>query len=153
MCCRCRQNIWATAEGHKITCWSKILEKLQRLRLNILTFPSTYILACILHIKNEENIYLKHGDLDHHFIRSQDDLVASYCRLGRWQNRPEHITVKIFNKKLLCKNAEEYVNFIINSELDLNFHLCVYAWINYLGLSNNFVKVKFLFDLFKNHNF
>ena len=66
--------------------------------MNILTFPSLFILMCVLHIKNNQHLHTNHGDVHDYSTRNRKNLVAPFCRLRRCQNRPEYIAVKIFNK-------------------------------------------------------
>ena len=105
--------------------------------LNILTFPSVFILACIMHVKREEHLYLQCRDVHEYATRNRDDLVVSYCRLRRCQNRPEFLAVKIFNKlplsvrELPIKSMKERVKcflyknafYSVTEYLKLNFNL------------------------------
>ncbi|XP_045477601.1 uncharacterized protein LOC123682843 [Harmonia axyridis] len=67
-------------------------------KLEVLTFPSVFILSSLTHIKKNERNFLCHGDIHDHLTRGRSDLVAAHCRLTKSQKRPEYIAIKLFNR-------------------------------------------------------
>ena len=66
--------------------------------LGILTFPSVYILECLLYLKKNEQQYKSNGDVHFYHTRYRDDLVTGYCRLRRCQDGPRSLAIKFFNR-------------------------------------------------------
>lgn len=68
------------------------------INLSILTLPSEYILQSLSYVKENEHKFIKQTNVHDHNTRNKNELIPTYCRIGKCQNRPEYIAVKLYNK-------------------------------------------------------
>ncbi|KAG5867317.1 hypothetical protein JTB14_017855 [Gonioctena quinquepunctata] len=66
--------------------------------LNIMTFPATYIYACVVYVKENKGDFITHRDNHNYPTRHGNDLRAAFCRLKKNQARPNFTGVPYFNK-------------------------------------------------------
>lgn len=67
------------------------------IRLEVLTLPCIYILECLLYMKQEQNIYMKHRDRHNHATRNRDLIVPNYLRLQRTRDGTNYYCIKLYN--------------------------------------------------------
>ena len=73
-------------------CRSKFVE------LGLLTFPSVYILSCLLHVKINVNLYTRHLDQHTYPTRHGGDLLAGFTRTQKARDGANFYGIKFFNK-------------------------------------------------------
>ena len=65
---------------------------------NFLTFPSVYILDCLLHVKKNMHLYDKNMDSHQYNTRNKDNLLPAFNRTERARDGVNYYAVKLFNK-------------------------------------------------------
>lgn len=66
--------------------------------LNIMTLPSKYIFECLLHAKNNNQIYITSQDVHNHDTRRKGDLRIDYLRLKKSWNATSCYAPLFYNK-------------------------------------------------------
>lgn len=89
------------------------------IHLQILTFPSQYILENLIFIKQSGAHFRSHEDVHNYNTRNKKNLVVPYWRLKRCQSGPGYWSVKFFNalpeniKKLPMKEYKRKIKIIL----------------------------------------
>lgn len=65
--------------------------------LKILTLPCTYILQCLLYVKQNLNIMTSHADIHNYLTRNNSNLVLEQFRLTKARNGTRYYGIKFFN--------------------------------------------------------
>lgn len=69
----------------------------QFISLKILTFPSVYILQCLIFMKRNRSLYSTHSDRHGYPTRGNADLVIGFRRLSKSRNGSGYYSPKLFN--------------------------------------------------------
>lgn len=103
--------------------------------LSILTLPSTYILHCLLYIKENQDTYTRRDLIHNHATRNNKKLNHNFLRLTKTRNGTNYYAIKFFNvlpdniqkleykrfktviKKYLLDNAFYDINEYLSSDL------------------------------------
>ena len=84
----------------------RIVDKLQYredcrcsfVRLRVLTFPSLYILECVLYVRQNLHRFTSHEEVHDHHTRFKDQLKPDFYRLSRCQRSTNCMSIKFYNK-------------------------------------------------------
>ena len=90
--------------------------------LNILTLPCVYIMQCLLHVKQNTDLYRSHEDYHNYPTRNNTNLVPDFSRLERSRNGSRYFAVKFYNcipANIKCLSFNQYKK-IIKDYLILN---------------------------------
>uniref|UniRef100_A0A8D9EVZ3 Uncharacterized protein n=1 Tax=Cacopsylla melanoneura TaxID=428564 RepID=A0A8D9EVZ3_9HEMI len=68
------------------------------IKLDILTFPSMFILHCLLYIKKNPDQYTSHSQIHHYETRNRDNLVLNRNRVNASRNGPNYHAIPMYNK-------------------------------------------------------
>ena len=115
--------------GYRDCCRDKFV------KLNILTVPCIYILACLLYIKDNLDQYAKNSDYHNYNTRTRQNLCINYTRTERARDGHSHYGIKFFN--ILPQNIKDLSCIAFRTKLK-----------NYLKL-----KAFYNFGEYLNHTF
>ena len=68
------------------------------IRLRILTFPSLFILECVLYVQKNLDSFTTHADLHNYHTRHKNNLKPRYCRLSKSQKSVNCVSVRFYNR-------------------------------------------------------
>ena len=66
-------------------------------KLQILTFPSLFILQCLNYIKTNINTYRTHREVHLYNTRNNDNIYPEYVRLTRTQSDNRYLGIRFYN--------------------------------------------------------
>lgn len=95
--------------------------------MRILTFPSLFILECLLYIKRNCLNVKTHQDLHDHFTRHRVDAVIPYNRLSRCQTGSRYWAIKFWNRlpshvrSLPCLNFKNEIKSLLSANTFYSF--------------------------------
>lgn len=80
-------------------------------KLNILTLPSTYILQCLLYIKENQLRYTPHSEIHGYSTRNSKNICPDFLRLNKSRNGTNYYAIKFFNHLPERIKVLEYIPF------------------------------------------
>ena len=87
--------------AHPLTSCKAVFKK-----LNILTLPCLYISQLILHIRANENNFVRNHEIHSHNTRSNQRMRQPFSRLDIGQKSPNCIGIKCYNKINFFKTSD-----------------------------------------------
>uniref|UniRef100_A0A0A9XA98 ATP-dependent RNA helicase DBP7 n=1 Tax=Lygus hesperus TaxID=30085 RepID=A0A0A9XA98_LYGHE len=66
--------------------------------LGVLTFPSAYILECIIYVKRNTKAFSSNSDAHQYMTRGRENLAVKFNRLQACQNSTNYWCVKLYNR-------------------------------------------------------
>ena len=68
------------------------------IKLNILTFPSIFILECVTYVRSNLGRFSSHGDIHKYSTRQKNNLIPEFCRLSKSQKSVWYNSLQFYNR-------------------------------------------------------